>query len=699
MNFLAPGSRLGRFEISSVLGQGAMGVVYLANDPQIGRPVAIKTVRPGMGRDESALEIEERLRKEARLAGRLQHPNIVTIYDVGRDGDEYFIAMEYVDGKSLTRYLVAPDDLPLAAKIAIVRQTAEALSHAHERGVLHRDIKPGNILIARDGRVKVTDFGIGRFTTATTSDLTRTGQMIGSPAYMSPEQVRGEKLDGRSDLFSLGVVLYELLTAVRPFPGESITTLVYQILHTEPRDPLELKADLPAATRQVMARLLAKQPEKRPEDARAFLQELSRIESFQRESEMTRRAVAPAAAANRVAQGANPPAPPTVLSAPSPAAPRTPAAPPSAASEGATEFWAAPPPPTPPSPSTVLQGPPPRRTPGLPILLLAVAVLILAGVLLFLGRGERALPASAGPATPAPAIRATSAPGAVASDSAPATEPESSTTSMSSTTTTAAEPITELPTPGPREAAGATVGVPRAADGTTEAARIAGSGRPRPTARPARVPTPVEVARAEPAPALREAPPADGGAGAGSSRVDHNYATRRSVRFTSSPDQARLIIDGRAVGIADDWDNRGGGRAFEFDRSGPHDVRMELPGYRTMQLRIDVSPDAEKDSISIDEELERIQRVSYEKLPAVSDRTTGAVEFVIDPPDAVVSEGGKPLGAAASFTAASPLQLRGPQVHDLLLSAPGRKPRPVRILVSSNAGRDRAVVKEKLKAE
>ncbi len=174
--------------------------------------------------------------------------------------------------------------------------------------MLHRDIKPGNILVARDGRVKVTDFGIGRFTAAETSDLTRTGQMIGSPAYMSPEQVRGEKLDGRSDLFSLGVVLYELLTAVRPFPGESITTLVYQILHTEPRDPLELKSNLPAATREVMARLLAKQPENRPADARAFVQELARIETIQRESEATRRAVVtlPEAAAARPPAAAPP---------------------------------------------------------------------------------------------------------------------------------------------------------------------------------------------------------------------------------------------------------------------------------------------------------------------------------------------------------------------------------------------------------
>ena len=674
MSFLTPGSRLGRFEISTVLGQGAMGVVYLANDPQIGRPVAIKTVRPGMDRDETAIEIEERLRKEARLAGRLQHPNIVTIYDVGRDGDDYFIAMEYVEGKSLTRYLVAPDDLPLPAKIAIVRQTAEALAHAHERGVLHRDIKPGNILIARDGRVKVTDFGIGRFTTATTSDLTRTGQMIGSPAYMSPEQVRGERLDGRSDLFSLGVVLYELLTSVRPFPGESITTLVYQILHTEPRDPLELKANLPPATREVMARLLAKQPEKRPADAHAFLKELSRIETIQRESEMTRRAVAPAVMALKPgAASPAPPSPPARLpqaivsgSAPGPDSP--------------TASWPPPPPVPPPAP----QGPPPRRASGLPILLLALAVLILAGVLLLRGRGEKTVAAAA---TPAPAMAATAAPAPAAANPV-ATAAE---------TSTAAEPVLELPTPGPREAAAASVGVPHAADGTVGAPTPsrAGSERTRST-RAAAAPTPAEVARAEPVAPPRE-PPADSGASA--SRVDRTYSTRRSVRFTSSPDQARLVIDGRPIGIADDWDNRGGGRAFEFDRPGAHDVRMELPGYRTMQLRVEVSPDAEKDNISIDEELERLQHVAYDKLPGLYDRTTGAVEFVVDPPDATVSEGGKTLGSASSFGAASPLVLRGPQVHDLLLSAPGHKPKPIRILVSGNAGRDRAVVKEKLKSD
>ncbi|HKD17484.1 MAG TPA: serine/threonine-protein kinase, partial [Thermoanaerobaculia bacterium] len=376
MSLLPAGSKLGRFQIASVLGQGAMGVVYLAHDPEIGRPVAIKTVRAEAIGGESAQEIEARFQKEAKLAGRLQHPNIVTVYDVGRAGETLFIAMEYVDGKPLTRYLGAPDSLPLAVKVAIVRQVAEALGHAHERGVLHRDVKPGNILVGADGRVKVTDFGIGKFTGATTSELTRTGHMVGSPAYMSPEQVRGEKLDGRSDLFSLGIVLYELLTGARPFPGESITTLVYQILHTEPRDPLEWKSDLPVATREVIARLLAKAPEKRPADARDFVHELARIEKIQRESEMTRRAIrtgAPAAA----------PAPPPAPTVPVP--------------------------PTPPSSA-------PRRS-GYPLVLAALAILVAATLFLLRQRRESPVPVAAAPlpVTPAPAATSAAAPTAAPS--------------------------------------------------------------------------------------------------------------------------------------------------------------------------------------------------------------------------------------------------------------------------------------------
>ena len=648
MSVLSPGSKLGRYEIAAILGQGAMGVVYLAHDPEIDRPVALKTVRPEALRGESGAEVEARFLKEAKLAGRLQHPNVVTVFDVGRDRGDFFIAMEYVDGHPLTRYLASADALPLNAKIGIIRQTAEALDHAHERGVVHRDIKPGNILIAKDGRVKVTDFGIARFTSATTSDLTRTGTMIGSPAYMSPEQIRGEKLDGRSDLFSLGVVLYELLTGTRPFPGESITTLVYQILHTEPRDPCEIKADLPAASREVMAVLLAKQPEKRPENAKTFLRELKRIEKFQRESEMTRRAIAVAAAPDPRA-AASPPVPPRTD------VPTPPAAPP------------------PTAPTAVV---PPRARGSRALVVVGIAVL--AAVLLAVYALWKA-PVPAGPevAGLAPTAAPTAAP--APPTSVPTAEPA------------AAEPTPlTLPTPGPAAAADAVVGAPR----------IAGAPAPRPTVRVRPTAPPREdekvavVASAEPPPP----PPPPAGADDRAARIDATYSTRRAVRFTSSPEQARLYVDGRYVGIADDWDNRGGGREYEFDKPGSHIVRMELPGYRPKRFEIDVGSEG-GESVSIDEELERNQKLPYEKLPAPSDRTTGEVEFNVTPPEAVITEGDKTLGPASAFGPGSPLKLSPGTVHDLMLTAPGYKPKLVRVLVASNAGRDRAKISEKLKKE
>ncbi|MEP6995174.1 MAG: hypothetical protein ABI968_11680, partial [Acidobacteriota bacterium] len=251
---------------------------------------------------------------------------------------------------------------------------------------------------------------------------------------------------------------------------------------------------------------------------------------------------------------------------------------------------------------------------------------------------------------------------------------------------TPSEEVVILPTPGPREAADATVGRPRSA----------GSEPARPTPRVRAAPVPAASAPAEASASGSDARPAEP---AKTEHVDAVYATRHRVRFTSSPEQARLTIDGRSVGIADDWDNRGGGREFVFETPGAHDVRMELPGYKTMRLRIDVSPQAEKDSVSIDEELDRNQRTPYEKLPSVYDRTTGPVEFVVEPSEATVAEGGKVLGRASAFGPGSALTLRGPAVHDLVLSAPGYQPKLVRILVAGNAERDRAQVNEKLKRE
>jgi serine/threonine-protein kinase len=632
MSLLPAGSKLGRFQVASVLGQGAMGVVYLAHDPEIGRPVAIKTVRPEAVGGESAQEIEARFLKEAKLAGRLQHPNIVTVYDVGRAGDTLFIAMEYVDGRPLTRYLVSSDSLPLSAKVSIVRQVAEALGHAHERGVLHRDVKPGNILVGADGRVKVTDFGIGKFTGATTSELTRTGHMVGSPAYMSPEQVRGEKLDGRSDLFSLGIVLYELLTGVRPFPGESITTLVYQILHTEPRDPLEWKSDLPVATREVVARLLAKAPEKRPADAREFVRELARIEKIQRESEMTRRALREAA---------------PVPGGPASTVPTPPSAPTG-----------------PVSPASRPGGPPSRS--AMPGVLAALAILVAATLFLLRQRREGVAPTAVAAAPPVTAAAVPTA--AAAPTVAPPPEPSPAQAEASrSPETVAAAPAPTAPPPSPRA-----------------------TRRPKPTA------VVVAAAAPAPAPAPAAAPPA---APAKPDRVDAEYRTRRAVRFTSSPQQARLYLDGNYIGVADDWDNRGGGSELEFGKPGTHYVRMELPGYRAFVVQIDVSPDADKDSPSVDEEMDRREHAPFDHLPAPAARTTGAVEFSVQPPEATITENGREIGPVSSFGSASPLQLTGPTVHDLVLSASGYRPKLVRILVAPNAGKDRAVIKESLKKD
>jgi hypothetical protein len=255
-----------------------------------------------------------------------------------------------------------------------------------------------------------------------------------------------------------------------------------------------------------------------------------------------------------------------------------------------------------------------------------------------------------------------------------------------------------IATPAPAEPPPEPTTAPAAEAPTPAPVAAQPTARRRPTPRPRATAAPVEVAsgHAAPAPAPAAPPPA---APSKPDRVDAEYRTRRAVRFTSSPDQARLYLDGRFIGIADDWDNRGGGKELEFSKPGTHYVRMELPGYRPLVLEIDVSPDADKDSPSIDEELDRRERVSYEHLPAPADRTTGEVEFAVEPAGATISEGGKELGLASSFGPASPLRLSGPAVHDLMVAASGYAPRLVRVLVAPNAGKDRATVKVSLKKD
>jgi len=253
--------KIGRYEILNEIGQGAMGTVYQARDPLIERTVAIKTVSIEQLRQEGA-DAESRFLREAQSAGRLSHPNIVTIYDVGEADGLAYIAMEYLSGATL-RDLMHRRPMPLDLTLETVTQMAEALSFAHEHGVIHRDIKPSNVVVTGNrGHIKLTDFGIAHLVN---SDHTQTGQMLGSPRYMSPEQAMGREIDGRSDIFSLGAVLYEMITGHYAFDGDSLPTILYRVINEAPVPASSLRPQLTAGLANLLTRMLDKNPQVRPD--------------------------------------------------------------------------------------------------------------------------------------------------------------------------------------------------------------------------------------------------------------------------------------------------------------------------------------------------------------------------------------------------------------------------------------------------
>src|ERR1700693_5643134 len=268
---------VGRYEVLAEIGRGSMGVVYKARDPKIDRIVAVKTILlfdfdPTEGR-----EYRERFYQEARAAGRLSHPGIVTIFDVGTnpENNNPYIVMEYVAGSSLDKLLLGnKDGLPLGPALQLVQEIAEALDCAHNQGVIHRDIKPENILITAEGRAKIADFGIARMDQ---SHLTRVGQIMGSPAYMAPEQLTGEATDARADLFSLGVVLYTVLTGHRPFQGNSTATVCFKLVNRDPVPVSAWSVDLPPELDQLLERALAKDPVQRFQTGSEMAAELRRF--------------------------------------------------------------------------------------------------------------------------------------------------------------------------------------------------------------------------------------------------------------------------------------------------------------------------------------------------------------------------------------------------------------------------------------
>ncbi len=258
-----PGTdHFGRYKILRSIGKGAMGMVYQGLDPAIDRPVALKTIRLDQVADSSEIEeLRERLTREAKAAGKLSHPNIVTIYDVGEEGTTQYIAMEYLQGNTLENILKSGLDWDYRTISRVMIQACEALDYAHENGIVHRDIKPANIMILDGNKVKVMDFGIARLDKS--ASMTQTGTALGTPNYISPEQLKGQPVDRRSDIFSLGVVFYEVLTREKPFKGDTISALIYSILHTEPVRPSELNLDIPRIFDKIIAKALVKDPDLR----------------------------------------------------------------------------------------------------------------------------------------------------------------------------------------------------------------------------------------------------------------------------------------------------------------------------------------------------------------------------------------------------------------------------------------------------
>jgi predicted Ser/Thr protein kinase len=268
--------RFGRYEVIGELGRGAMGVVYKARDPQIDRMVAVKTVSLRGHDAEAEKEYRARFLNEAQAAGRLHHPGIVSVFDVGEDsesGDPY-IVLEYVSGEALNRVLAREHKLPLSRALYIAEEVARALDYAHEQGVTHRDIKPGNILITEDGHSKIADFGIAKLNLA---HFTLPGRLLGTPAYMAPEQLTGEGADGRSDLFSLGVILYAMVTGHSPFQGDSATTICFKVANREPVPVSALDLELPQVLDAVISRAMVKDPAKRYQRGAEFADDLAEL--------------------------------------------------------------------------------------------------------------------------------------------------------------------------------------------------------------------------------------------------------------------------------------------------------------------------------------------------------------------------------------------------------------------------------------
>ena len=570
---------IGRYQITGSLGYGAMGAVYKAFDPLIKRTLAIKTVRLDIPRSSPQyLSFIERFQHEAQISGTLSHPGIVTLFDLGEDAGLPYFAMEFVDGRTVAEVLADGQRFKPEKVIGLVSQVAAALDYAHSRGVIHRDVKPANLILYDADKIKITDFGIAKLADA---DITHAGALLGTPSYMSPEQAMGEKLDGRSDIFSLGVVAFEMLSGQQPFPGPNVTSILYKLVHTDPVEPadLEMNGLVPQKWREVFSKVLAKKPEQRYQTASAFVQDLEYcLGSWF--SGLGNEETASLSAVGDVVTVEIPRPVPLAIAA----APRGAAVPLLARDEEETLVLAR-------EPSPQVNGPAPAGT----------TTLVLDGS-----------PHVPSEPPPPPTLIASAEVTAVVSalglPEAPQTQPPDH--------TLRSLPPLPASAPVPRGSRSPRPGVPLPlvfGGGALALVALAALGawglRPQEPAAPAQVaappPAPAEVAE----PAARPATQA--------------VATSGTLRVASEPAGARVPVDGRARGrspleLAE----------LEF---GSYEVRVEQPGYEPERRRVELGAGTPSTEL----------RVVLKQRAAA---TTGAADFVSTPAGASVSVDGKPAG-------------------------------------------------------
>jgi serine/threonine-protein kinase len=689
------GSRyVGRYRILDFLGSGAMGEVYLAEDPQIERRLAIKTVRL-VGRPQEIEERKRRLLREARAAGRLLHPNVVTLFDAGEAEGMLYLAFELVEGTDLAGRLEKDPPLSLREVLRIIRQTADALDFAHRQGIVHRDIKPSNILIDAHGKVKVADFGIAKVTGQST-ELTVAGSVMGSPQYLSPEQIRGEELDGRSDIFSLGVVLYELLSKKRPFDGDTITTLVYQILHKEPPPISELRS-VPPRLEALLRRMLAKSRDDRFATAAELATEVMACERELSDETLS----APASSLPMQETRVMPRRTTDVVT------PRTDvvAAPPPSPSR--------PPTPTPPPP-------PPRAVAGAPPIQpaarpagtsnaarLAVAVVL---VLVLLGTAVGGglwwyffyRPKSAETQVGSPPVELGQT---TAQSTAEMTQP------------TPAPPVsspglTATPSPGERRPAlESTPAPPRLQEPTPGGVRTTPPAETHPAAPPL-PPVTTPPVQESPRVPVETRPQANDTKG---EEDDEAPAPRRggdfgtpdavvnsglSLVFQPTPADAFVLVDGTPIGRASEWSGRKGGRTYTLSGPGEYQIKIRSEGLKEYRLLVRASATAGVTPI-----LARLRPLAAAQADASDLRTyrvSEAVAFKVDPPNATILVDGQTAGPASSFGgrfAQPKTWLRLPVGrHRIGVTAPGRARQDFLVEVSEGAEKDKDRIEVELQS-